>query len=255
MSLPPTLDPPRQARRPVLGLLGGLGPAASVDFYAKLVAATPAERDQDHLHVVLLSDPRVPDRNAGVAGTGPSPGPALAEMARRLEGAGAEVLFMICNTAHAFAPDIEAAVSVPLVSIIDEAVAATLAAVPAARSVGVLAAAGAQDAGLYPRGFAREGVRVVEPEGDGRRRFMELLYEIKAGATGSAVRAPMIDLAADLVERGAEAIVAGCTEVPLVLTDAASRSAGLNVPLVSSTDALVAAAVAIGTGAREIPRS
>ena len=239
--------------RPVLGILGGLGPAASVDFYAKLVAATPAARDQDHLHLVLLSDPRVPDRNAGVAGTGPSPGPRLADMARRLELAGAEVLLMVCNTAHAFADEIRAASRAPLVSIIDEAVAATLAAASRPTRVGVLAAAGAQDARLYPTAFGAHGVTVAEPLGPGRARFMDLLYRVKAGETGLAARAEMLALATSLVADGAEALVAGCTEVPLLLTQSDLAAAGLDVPLVSSTDALVAAAVAIGTGARPLP--
>lgn len=242
-------------RRPVLGILGGLGPAASVDFYARLVAATPAARDQDHLHVILLSDPGVPDRNAAVAGTGPSAGPRLAAMARRLEGAGAEVLFMVCNTAHAFAPDIRAAVKVPLVSIIDETVNATLAQAPGAERVGVLAAAGAQDARLYPDAFGRRGVRVVEPTGAGRAAFMDLLYRVKGGARGPAERAEMLELASQLADGGAQAIVAGCTEVPLLLDAADLEGAGLRLPLVASTEALVAAAVAIGTGARDVPQA
>lgn len=241
------------ARRPVLGILGGLGPAASVDFYAKLVAATPAAGDQDHLHLVLLSDPRVPDRNAGVAGTGPSPGPGLADMARRLELAGAEVLFMVCNTAHAFADEVRRAVAAPLVSIVDEAVAATLTAAPGAAAVGVLAAAGAQDARLYPSAFAARGVTVLEPTGADRAAFMALLYRVKGGDTGPDVRAGMLALARTLVEAGAEALVAGCTEVPLVLARGDLAAAGLEVPLVASTDALVAAAVAIGTGIRPVP--
>lgn len=237
--------------RRVLGVLGGLGPAATADFYAKLVAATPAVRDQDHLHVIIDSDPSVPNRNDAVAGRGPSPAPQLAAMARRLEAAGAEALFLVCNAAHAFADAITDAVSVPLVSIVDEAVAATLTALPHARTVGVLAAAGAQDARLYPTAFAAHGVAVLEPTGEQRERFMALLYRVKAGEVGGAVRAAMLRLAQELVAAGAEALVAGCTEVPLVLDREALQAAGVDVPFVSSTDALVKAAVAVGTGARE----
>lgn len=242
-----------QGRRPVLGIIGGLGPAASVDFYAKVVAATPARGDSDHLHLVLLSDPRVPNRNEAVAGVGPSPGPRLADMARRLEAAGAEVLFMVCNTAHAYADDIVEAVQAPLVSIIDETVAATLAAAPGATRVGVLAAAGAQDARLYATAFLGRGVSVSEPSGESRARFMDLLYRVKGGEVGEDVRAAMLALATELVADGAAAIVAGCTEVPLVLRSSDLAAAGVGVPLVSSTDALVAAAVAVGTGARPLP--
>lgn len=239
--------------RPILGILGGLGPAATVDFYAKLVAATPALTDQDHLHVIIDADPGVPNRNEAVAGTGPSPAPQLAAMAVRLEAAGAEALFMVCNAAHAFSDAITSAVSVPLVSIVGETVDATLAAAPGARRVGVLAAAGAQDARLYATAFEARGVGVLEPVGERRNRFMSLLYRVKAGETGAGVREGMLALARELTDDGAEAIVAGCTEVPLVLNADDLSAAGLNVPLVSSTDALVAAAVAIGTGVRPLP--
>ncbi len=237
-------------RRRTIGVLGGLGPAATVDFYAKLVAATPAARDQDHIHVVIDADPEVPNRNEAIAGTGPSPAPRLVAMARRLEAAGAEALFMVCNAAHAYAGEVQAAVGVPLVSIVEETVAATLRSAPRAERVGVLAAAGAQDARLYPEAFGRAGVSVIEPVGERRERFMELLYRIKAGDLGPATRAGMLALALALIAEGAEAIVAGCTEVPLVLS---RDDLGGAVPLVSSTDALVAAAVAIGTGERPLP--
>ncbi len=65
-----------------IGVIGGMGPAATVDFFAKLLAATAAERDQDHLRILIDNNPRVPDRNAAIAGRGPSPGPQLAESAR-----------------------------------------------------------------------------------------------------------------------------------------------------------------------------
>lgn len=235
------------ARR-VIGVMGGLGPAATVDFYAKLVAATPAARDQDHLHVLIDADPTTPNRNEAIAGTGPSPEPQLIGMATRLAVAGAEALFMVCNAAHAYAPAVRAAVGVPLVSIIEETAAAAMAAAPGLRRVGVLAAAGAQDARLYATEFARHGVATLEPRGELRERFMALLYRIKGGDAGPDVRSGMRAIACELVAQGAEVVVAGCTEVPLVLTQAELGP----TPLVSSTDALVAAAVAIGTGARPL---
>lgn len=108
----------------VVGVIGGMGPAATLDFYAKLIAATPATREQDHLRVLIDSNPGVPDRNLALAGGAPSPeaapGPVLADMARGLERAGADLLVMACNTAHAFEADIRRAVAIPFVSIITE---------------------------------------------------------------------------------------------------------------------------------------
>ena len=244
---------PSRGPRRTVGVLGGLGPEATLDFFAKVLARTPAERDQEHLHLIIDNDPGVPNRNDAVAGRGPSPAPRLAAMARRLEGAGADFLVMVCNAAHAFQGAIVEAVAIPFVSIIDQTVDATLSIAPEARCVGVLAAEGALDAGLYQRAFRARGVTTLIPEGDDRARFMDLMYAIKGGDKGAEVARGMLRLARALYEAGAEALVAGCTEVPLVLTQDALRGAGLELPLVASTDALVEATVAIGLGERPLP--
>lgn len=250
MSDAPGHGPPR-----TVGVLGGLGPEATLDFFAKVLRRTPAANDQEHLHLIIDNDPGVPDRNDAVAGRGPSPAPRLAAMARRLEGAGADFLVMVCNAAHAFQDAIVEAVAIPFVSIIDETVEATLARVPETRCVGVLAAEGALDAGLYQRAFRTRGVTALVPEGDDRVRFMDLMYAIKRGDKGAEVARGMLDLARALREAGAEALVAGCTEVPLVLTQDALDDAALELPLVASTDALVEATVAIALGERPLPAS
>lgn len=224
-----------------VGIIGGMGPAATVDFFAKLVAATGAERDQDHLRILIDNNPRVPDRNAAIAGRGESPGPLLAESARGLQRSGADVIVIACNTAHAFQPDIEAAISIPLLSMIDATVDASLAA--GAQRVGVLAADGCRRAGLYQRAFADRGIEALLPNDDAQQDFMRLIYRIKAGDTGVETRTSMRGLAIGLNARGAQAIIAACTEVPLVL-DADS----LATPLISSTDALVARTVAYALG-------
>ena len=124
----------------VVGVLGGLGPEATVDFMAKLVAATPAGSDQEHIRLLIDHNPGVPNRHDAIAGRTPSVGPQLAVMARGLENSGADFLVMVCNTAHAYSSEIQAAVSIPFISIVDVSVDA-LAQQPR-RSVGVMAAAG-----------------------------------------------------------------------------------------------------------------
>lgn len=220
-----------------IGVIGGMGPAATVDFFAKLLAATPAERDQDHLRILIDNNPRVPDRNAAIAGRGPSPGPQLARSARGLEDAGADVIVIACNTAHAFADEIESAITVPLMSMIDATADAAMVRKPA--RVGVLAADGCRRAGLYQRAFEARGVEPLFLADDLQLDFMQLLYRIKAGDTGDATRLRMEQLATGLNARGAEAVIAACTEVPLVLSADA-----LAIPLISSTDALVERVVA-----------
>lgn len=223
-----------------IGVIGGMGPAATADLFAKLLAATPAERDQDHFRILIDNNPRLPDRNAAIAGRGPSPGPHLAESARGLERAGADFLVIACNTAHAFASNIEGAVSIPLVSMIDATADAAIANKP--MRVGVLAADGCRRAGLYQRAFAERDVEALFLADDKQQEFMQLIYRIKAGDVGDATQRAMERLAGNLTARGAQAVVAACTEVPLVL-DADT----LATPVINSTDALVARAIAFAS--------
>jgi aspartate racemase len=226
----------------IVGVLGGMGPGATLDFFARALRAAHAKRDQDHIRLIIDCNPAVPDRNDAVAGKGPSPGPALAAMAQGLARADAEVLVMPCNAAHAFLADIKAATDVPLVSIIEVTVEETRRALPHIARAGVLASTGCIDAKLYQDAFAAHGVETLVPAGATRERFMQSLYRIKAGDMATT-KVDMRAVADDLIAKGAQAIVAGCTEVPLVLAPG-----DLNVPLINSTDCLVAATIAAARG-------
>jgi aspartate racemase len=222
-----------------VGVLGGMGPAATLDFFQRVLAASNATRDSEHIRLIIDCNPFVPDRNAAIAGTGPSSGPALADMARGLERAGAELLVMPCNTAHAFLDDIRAATRLPVISIIDVTVDALVADHNKPRRAGVLATTGCVDAGLYQTALDSVGVTPVVPTGAARELFMAVLMRIKAGDIGLATQSDMLRIARALMDAGAEAIIAGCTEVPLVL-----HQSDLDVPLLNSTDCLVEATIA-----------
>jgi len=235
--------------RKVVGVLGGMGPDATVDFFARLVAATHAGRDQDHLRILIDNDPTVPDRTAAIEGRGPSPAPRLAAMARGLVAQGADVLVMPCNSAHAFADAIVAAAApVPFLDLIATTVRATRSRLPTVAAVGLLATDGTLAARLYHDAYAAAGVRTHAPLGDDQRTVMDAIYAVKSGAVDDAVRARLRLVAERLAAGGAEAIVAGCTEIPLLLADGDVRVEGRSVPVVSSTDALVAATVALAGG-------
>lgn len=215
-----------------IGVLGGMGPAATVDFLDKLLKASGARRDQDHPRVLIDCNPTLPDRHAAIRGAGPSPAPRLAAMAQGLVRGGAEVLCMPCNTAHAFEPEIRVAAAVPFVSIVEATVVEALGRAPGGRFM-VLAAEGALEADLYGRAFAARGAESLPIGPDARERLMSLVWRIKSGDTGAEVRKGMLDLARAAVEQGAQAVVAGCTEVPLVLSEG-----DLSVPVIDSTAAL-----------------
>lgn len=217
----------------VAGVIGGLGPEATLDFFAKVLAHSQARTDQDHIHLIIENNPKTPNRNEAIAGRGPSPVPSLVAMARALERAGADFVVMACNTAHAFEGDIRAAISRPFVSLIDEVVAEVLRLHPGARRVGVLATQGSRDANIFGPAFARKGIEVLQLDAPRQAEFMALLYRIKSGERGPELRAAMRDLGEHLAAMGAEVLVAGCTEVPLVLAPGENTK-----PLIDSTDVL-----------------
>ena len=218
------------SERKVVGVLGGMGPEATVDFMTKVIALTPADKDQDHIRMIIDHNPTIPSRQDAILADGEDPGPELAAMARRLEAAGADFLVIPCNTAYAFREDVIEAVNIPLVSIIDE----TIAALPeGCGAVGLLATEGCLRAGVYQAAISQIGVEGVEPTRDELQELMQSVYAIKSGDTGEAVAASLRKLANALVDRGANAVIVGCTEIPLVLS-----KEDLDVPLLSSTDIL-----------------
>ena len=216
-----------------------MGPAATVDFMATVIAFTPAESDQDHVHMIVDNDPTIPARQDAILGDGADPGPAMAAMAKRLQDAGADFLVIPCNTAHAFVSQVTAAVDIPLLSIID----VTVAACGAFDKVGLLATEGCLRSMVYQNAFEKIENELVLPSEDELREFTDLAFRIKRGDKGDDVTAEMLQLSNALLERGAQAIIADCTEIPLVLHESM-----LDIPLISSTDELAKHTVAYARG-------
>ena len=226
-----------------VGVLGGMGPDATVDFMSKVIAATPARSDQEHVHMLVDHNPHVPDRTRAILAGSGEPGPVLAAMAKQLERAGANLLVMPCNTAHAFQSDIEAAIDIPFVSIIDE----TAAACSGKSAVGLLATKGCLASGIYQAALGAAGIETIAPNDDQVGELANLIAAVKTGDRSTDVGAGMQQLAEALAARGAQAIIAGCTEIPLVLDQSM-----LDVPLLSSTDILAEATVAFALGKRNL---
>jgi aspartate racemase len=226
-----------------------MGPDATVDFFAKLVAASHADRDQDHLHVLIDNDPSVPDRTAAIEGRGASPAPHLARMARGLIDQGATLLVMPCNSAHAFSTAIvEVAGEVPFLDLIETTVAATRRRLPGVARVGLLATDGTLAARLYHDAYARAGIEALAPLGDDQVGVMAAIYALKRGGADELQRAQLRLACSRLAERGAEALIAGCTEIPLLLREGEVVHEGEVLPMISSTDELVARTLAMAQG-------
>ncbi len=220
------------SRELVVGVIGGLGPEATHDFFGKVLHHSHAKTDQQHLHLIIENNPKTPNRNDAIAGKGPSSGPALVLMAQNLERAGADFIVMACNTAHAFESDIVGAIKTPFVSVIGEVVA-EVAHNSTVKRVGLLAAQGCIDSRIYDRAFRAVGIEVVTLDVASQSEFMSLLYRIKSGERSADVKDAMRGLAERLAQQGVSVVIAGCTEVPLVLDQQSCP-----LPLVDSTDVL-----------------
>lgn len=201
---------------PLVGVLGGMGPAATVDFYSKLIASTPAATDQEHLRVMIWSDPSVPDRTRAIAGTGEDPTPCLIRGVQHLKDAGVAFYVVTCNGAHAFLPAVREAVDLDYLSLID-VTTDHIAALPHASTAGILATDATLMSSLYQESLTGAGVLPVLPNSDDQRIVMEAVYGVKSGSISSAQKSALRDVADKLVERGADVIIAGCTEIPLAL--------------------------------------
>ena len=201
----------------LLGILGGMGPMATVDLMQKIILATPAQRDQQHLPMVIWNVPQVPDRQYALAGTGPSPLAALHHGIRQLNQAGATHIVIACNTAHAWYDALATDSQATLLHIADITTDALLSQAPRPRAVGLIATRGTLDAGWFQSRLTAAGITPVLPEGEETERwFVPGCYAVKRGdiALGGELLAQQ---ARALQKRGAERLILACTEVPLAL--------------------------------------
>jgi aspartate racemase len=227
-----------------VGVLGGMGPWATLDFFEKILRLTPAKKDQEHLRVIIDNNPKIPDRSPAIVGEGEDPTPALVAGAQTLQRAGADFIVIPCNTAHYFYERVQKAVSIPVLHIMEEVATSASEEVPGARVLGILATAATVTSGLYARACARRGIEVVSPDPAGQKAVNHAIYAVKAGQMGPEITAGLRKIAEGLLAQGAQALVLGCTELPFVL-----KPQDVRVPLLDSNQILARAAVRFATGA------
>lgn len=202
-----------------LGVIGGMGPAATADFFSKLINLTKAETDQQHVPVLIDSNTRIPDRTAAILHGGADPVPEMCKSAQRLEKAGAEILMMTCNTAHYFYDEVQASVSVPILHMPRETAKAALAA--GYKSPALLSTTGTLKSGVYSKAFEQEasGLHLLLPDVDGQQALMSMIYDgVKAGKRDFDTQR-ILSLLERLNFQGAECFILGCTELPLAFAD------------------------------------
>ncbi|MEH6825812.1 MAG: amino acid racemase [Motiliproteus sp.] len=221
----------------VIGILGGMGPLATVDFVTKIILQTPAQRDQDHLPLLVHSVPQVPDRTACLMDSQSSPLAALVKGVNTLVNAGVGCIAIPCNTAHYWHDALAQVSRVPVLHIA-RACSESLAQ-QGVTSVGLLATDGTLKAGFYPRELGAYGIDLKVPEPSLQQQVMDGIYRVKSGAVeeGGKLLEHCMD---EMLRCGVERVILGCTEIPFALDriNSTRRPMGMD-----ATQALAAACV------------
>lgn len=232
-----------------LGIVGGVGPAATVDFMGKVVANTPAGRDQDHIRMVVEQNPQIPDRTANLLHGEADPTVALYATCKRLECEGANAIAIPCNTAHAYVQRIQGQLQVPIVHMPAATIAYIARQYGAGQPIGLLATSGTLASRVYHEVAAAAGLDLLVPDEAAQARVMRAIYGekgVKAGFVDGQCREDLLAAAEHLVGRGAGVLILGCTELPLVLPQAQGyRIGGRMVALVDPTDVLARCCVGL----------
>ena len=231
----------------IIGVLGGMGPEATLDLFQKIIKNTKAVKDQDHIRVLIDSNPKIPDRTPAILGSGENPLPLMIETARNLESAGAHFIVIPCVSAHYFIKELREEITIPVISIIEEVAGEVERRLPAIRQVGLIATTGTIRAGLFHDPLRETGVEVLvlTPE-DQENLVMSAIYGesgIKAGFTSLENKGNILKASNALIEKGAQGIIGGCTEVPLVV-----EQGDMEVPFFDSLNILALAAIRLAEG-------
>lgn len=227
----------------IIGILGGMGPEATIDLFTKIIKGTKAKKDQDHLRILIDNNSKIPDRTLAIQGKGPSPLTPLVQSAKILEKAGAHFIVIPCVTAHHYFKPLQKKIKIPILHIIEETMKYIQNKLKGIHKIGLIATTGTIHTGLFQNTFRLTSIEMIIPSHEIQtQQVMEAIYGkngIKSiGPSGNSKR--LIRKASEsLIFRGAQAIVAGCTEVPLVL-----KEGDLSVPVIDPISILAQSAIA-----------
>jgi aspartate racemase len=219
-----------------VGIIGGMGPEATVDLMTKIIRATPAQTDQEHIRTIVDNNPQIPSRVDAILGDGASPGPVMADMAKNLEKSGADFLAIPCNTAHYYLPDVKEAVKIPVIDMIEETVKVLKA--DNIEKVALLATKATLATKLYEKKLTEEGINLILPAPDFQEKVVETIAAVKAGDFAQSQKYTG-EIIQHCVELGAQAVILGCTELPI----AYKNRENFNIVFYDPTDILAKAIV------------
>lgn len=222
----------------IVGILGGLGPEATASFFYRIVTKTPAEKDQEHIPIVIFNNPQIPDRNASVLERQNNVLMSLFDGIRFLINSGVNLIAIPCVSSHFYYRELMNECSVPVLNIIDETTSFVTNAIPMIQRVGLLATTMTIQEKLFTKSFNKLNIDIIVPRKESQENLvMPAIYSIKAGKKKRAT--DMINQAIlELKASGARAIVAGCTEISLIGSLDSSQ-----LPVIDTLDCLADAVV------------
>lgn len=243
------VDPPAKSFK--LGVLGGVGPSATVDFMNKVIQHTPARKDQDHIKMVVEQNPQIPDRTANLVYQEEDPTIAMFSTCKRLEAEGADAIAIPCNTAHAFVESIQQYLTIPIVNMLDATIAHIVETYGDRVSVGLLATDGTIASRVYHHVAEKYNLDIVVPDQKFQKNVMDSIYGIygvKAGYTTGQCRSDIENAIGHLIEKGAQVLILGCTELPLMFpTETSVTINDTSYPLIDPTLVLAKKCVHLAT--------
>ena len=231
----------------IIGILGGMGPEATLDLYGKIIQATPAAKDQDHLRVIIDSNPKIPDRTPAIIADGVNPVPAMLESGKMLESAGVDFIIIPCISAHFFQDELQQDLKVPILSAFDAVAEKISNEFSNVKTVGLISTTGTIQGGKFTQRLFENSIVTVLPDDNDQKVVMDAIYHIKGSQQPDVRRqckADLIRVSRNVIKLGAQGIIAGCTEVPLEL-----KAEDLPVPYFNPLEILAEAAVREARGA------
>jgi len=205
----------------IIGILGGMGPEATLNCFARIIENTDANSDQEHIHIIIANNPKVPDRTQAVLEGGSSPLPVLLQGCRSLEKAGADFIIIPCVTAHFYEKPLKEQAKLPVLSILDVVAENIVQHYPHIKTIGLMGTSGTLQSGIFQKRLSADGLEIRVCPSEMQVRVMKAIYAIKGIRSAQRQKKITAELAAAadyLVKQGAQGIIAGCTEIPLALS-------------------------------------
>lgn len=224
-----------------IGILGGMGPAATVELFQNIVNGTKAKNDQEHLEVIILNDPKIPDRTNYILGKGESPIPHMKHNINRLQSVGASVIMIPCMTAHTFIDELQDELSIPIINGIELINNYLLKNFPNS-NIGLLATTGSVKSKVYQKHIEN---KIIVPNEFEQKKLMQLIYGdngIKTGNTGNFIVGKIKEIVEELIIEDVEVVISGCTELGLVM-----NNNNMPIPVIDPLQLLAQKAIELNT--------